>query len=203
MTEAELDATWKRYWRDRNDEDRNLLAIEFLDYAYSVARRCYPYTDWDERRSATHVSLLKSIGVCDPGKFKSIKHFLSRRIPFDLRDHFYRNKDCPDRAMRYDLMRRKLHDGIPDTATLTPLECTAVWSAVSSVSADDQELVLRTIVGGERLKDIAKEKGCTPETLCYKRKAALQRMRTGNRSWRPWDDFRPGAIRHKMRLGRG
>jgi DNA-directed RNA polymerase specialized sigma subunit len=189
---------WKRYRETRDIADRNRLAEFYVGYVYDIASKAFPHLDYDERCSAAHFFLLAAIETFANLDYASFYYFLRRRISWDLRDHFYKNRDCPDRALRHGVTYEKLHENIPDRCSPTPFEYTAAWSAVHAVSPEYQELVLRTVVNAERISDIADEKDCSYNTIAYKRHAALQAMRTGNRAWRPWTHFLPGYLRREL-----
>lgn len=188
---------WQGYAHDGNHEDRNTIAVAYVKYAYAIALEHYFYIDPDECRSAAHWLLFKAIREYDATRFSSFAYFLKRRLIWDLRDYFYRDAYCPNRALRLGIKYRELHEDIVDRHAPDAFNHTAVWSAVQAVSPDYQELVVRTIVDGERIGDIAIEKGLSWNTIACKRKAALQAMRTGNRCRRPWTQFVSGSLRKK------
>ena len=186
---------WLGYKRDGNVEDRNTIALAYLRYAYAIACDRYPAVDSDECQSAAHWLLFKAIREYDPERLESFAYFLRRRLVWDLRDHFYKNRDCPDRAMRRGISHAELHENIPLPERPDASEIAAVLEALGNVSPEDQELVVNTVLGHERIQDVADRRGWGYNKACYQRQAALLAMKTGGRCRIPWTRLVPGQAR--------
>ena len=63
-----------------------------------------------------------------------------------------------------------------------------------SASRLDADIVLRNVVNGEPITEIAREKGIGYKQALYRKESGLQQMRTGGRCFRPWTHFEPGGI---------